>query len=207
MLSQTFFCIFTLLCLNKFILEVNGTLPSALASIRRNQPIRLPESYKINGVQRTHSRSGSVSSFSPSQSKHSMREHHTIESEVEPSTSTGKRGDVRDFKEVELEPIIESSKHVSFIKSVDLSDASTATHSHGNINPIRDGVFARVRSAVLRFGAAVVVGTAVGAGGAVIDRQFIHTNADEMPTVRATTQAATTWTTTEQIDDEMYNSI
>lgn len=44
----------------------------------------------------------------------------------------------------------------------------------GRINPARDGAFARVRSAFLRFGAAAAAGTAIGAGGAVIDQHFIH---------------------------------
>lgn len=173
MFSRVFLSICTLLCLTGVIfLEVQGTLPSPVATIRRIRPIiRLPESYKSNVAESTHSRSGSVSSFSSSHSEDSISRYQTGESEAIQSTSTGKRAGKSEFKEVELRPMINSPKHVSFMKAVDFSDASTSTHTHGNINPARDGARARMRNAVLRFGAAAVVGTAVGAGAAVAINQ------------------------------------
>lgn len=148
---------------------------SSLATVRRMQPMRTPAA-----------RSGSVSSFSSSASETSSKQH-TIESEPIQSTSTGKRSKITEMVEEDLQPMIGSPKHVSFMQTVDLCEASIATHSYGNIDPTRDGVFARVRSVVLRFGVAASIGTAVGAGGVVIGRQFIQKNISEITLITSTT--------------------
>lgn len=64
-----------------------------------------------------------------------------------------------------------------------MNEASTSTRRHyynGEIEPARDGVFARVRKAFVRFGASAAVEAAIGAGGVVKDQRFIHnkTNVD-----------------------------
>lgn len=208
MFTQHVFCIFAVLCsTNQIILEVQGGVPAAMATIRRIRPIRIPEVSKSTPIEGTRSRSESISSFSSSQSENSLSKHHTVDSDARPSTSTGKRGDNTDFKEVELHPIIAESKHVSFMKSVDFNDASTATHTRGNINPARDGVRARMRSAVLRFGAAVVAGTAAGAGVALIDQQFFRKSTTEIPTEESTMHVNVVQSTTTQVNEELNNLI
>lgn len=113
---------------------------TSVAKVGRMQPIRLFASNKPANNHNGCTQSESVSSFSSSASETSLTQYKPIESEPIPSTSSGKYGCKIYFKEVELQPMVESSKHVSFMKSVDLHEASAGTHSGGNINPAQDGV-------------------------------------------------------------------
>lgn len=71
-----------------------------------------------------HTRKRSTSSFSSSASETSL-----TKSEQFP-LSSGKQGKISEFKEVDLQPMIESLKHVSFMKSVDSNEASSGTCTH-----------------------------------------------------------------------------
>lgn len=93
-----------------------------------------------------------------------------------PIAEIERQSDLRLLFESERQPMIERTENVRFMESVDLGEASQATHTNGNINPTRDGVFARVRSAVLRYGAAAAVGSAIGVGIAEIAEHVNHVN-------------------------------
>lgn len=77
---------------------------------------------------------------------------------------------------MDLQPFVEKTKRTSSINSVSLNEASTSTHSDGHINPARDGVFARVRSAMLRYGSAVAIGSTVGVAGYEVNRKLFPDN-------------------------------
>lgn len=93
------------------------------------------------------------------------------------------------FQEVDLQPMIEQPKHVGFISSISLNDATAGTQSV-HLDPSRDGVYARMRSNALRFGSSAVIGSVIGVGGAVIGQRFIYNNSSEasMVTVNTTPQ-------------------
>lgn len=81
---------------------------------------------------------------------------------------------VSELREVELqerEHLIEKPKHVRFAAEVDLAEASVPTDSGVNLDPVRDGVFARVRRILAQSAAPVAVGIAAGAviGAGVVE--------------------------------------
>lgn len=80
------------------------------------------------------------------------------------------------FSEVDLEPLVDKTRRVTIDTSINVPEASFATYSDGNINPARDGVFARIRNAMLRHGLSVAIGGAIGAGGIEISRIFQNNN-------------------------------
>lgn len=93
------------------------------------------------------------------------------------STSTGRRIDSMSLREVNIQPMMERTRHNSLHYSLDLHDASRATHSiDGNINPARDGVFARVRDAMLHYASVAGVGVIVGASGVELKHKLYPDN-------------------------------
>lgn len=80
------------------------------------------------------------------------------------------------FSEIDLQPLVDKPRRVTFDTSINVPEASSATYSDGNINPARDGVFARIRNAMLRNGLSVAIGGAIGAGGIEINRIFFQEN-------------------------------
>lgn len=155
------------------ILKVEASFSTSnFVKTRRTQSMRPLVSHKTKSNPNTQAQS---SSHSSSASDTSLTEIKSTDPQPIPSTSSVKRISSMDLKEVDLRPLSEQTKHVNFINSVNLNEASAQTHSEGGqINPTRDGVFSRVRSAFLRFGTAAVAGTAIGAGSTVIDQRFIH---------------------------------
>lgn len=167
MASQQLILIFV--CCTIFLntnFQVNGMFS---AGIRRTQSMRpIQTGSKLN----TNTRSGSLSSFS---SASSLPELKIGESEPVATTSSRRQIDGTSLKEVDLHPLVKKTKPVRFnLNEASINEASASTHSGANINPSRDGVQARVRSALLQFSAAVGIGTAIGAAGVVIDQRFIH---------------------------------
>lgn len=152
--------------------QVGGALSiTSIAKARRTQSMR-PLTYRRSG-NNLNTQSGSESSGS------SITELRTAaDSQPIASTSARKEIDSTSFKEVDLHPLVEKAKRTSFINSVDLNEASLSTHSNGNINPGRDGVFSRVRNAMLRYGAAVAIGSVVGVGGFEVKEKLfpVHNN-------------------------------
>lgn len=159
----------------------SGFSTSSIARVGRIEPVRLFASNKPANNPSVHTRSESISSVSTFSSTASETQPKPIQNEPIQSSSSSFNGveprtipesEPRPISESELQrtfeserqPMIDRAKHVRFMETVDLHDASVGTHSDGHINPAQHGVYARVRSAVLRFGGAVAVGTAVGAG-------------------------------------------
>lgn len=158
--------------------HVKGTFSAtSIARARRVHSHRQTTQNNLN----IHTQSGSLSSFSSAASDSSLTGGKITNSEPIASTSSAKKNERTGFKEADLRPLVDNKKQVTFLDSVNLDEASAATHSaDGDINPSRDGVFARVRSALIAFGASAAVGGAIGVGGVVIDRQFIHNNISEV---------------------------
>lgn len=180
MLQQVFFIfVFLYLTVNKSILDiqVEAVFPSAtMAKTRRTQSVNIP--YKNGQNIYTHSRSlTSISSRSSDSSSSLIKES---ESQPIASTSLRKHDERMSFKEVDPRPIVEK-KHVNF-ETVNLNEASVATHSTDHINPARDGVFARVRKALLLYGSAVAVGTGISVGGSAINQHFFRNGTQMIPT-------------------------
>lgn len=76
-----------------------------------------------------------------------------------PSTSAQ-----REISVSENENLLENTRRVSFTSTVDLADASMPTHNGMNLNPMRDGVFARVQRVIFGKLAPAAAGVAIGAG-------------------------------------------
>lgn len=71
------------------------------------------------------------------------------------------------------DPLIAESRRVHFAPNVDVSSVSVATnHGLENLNPARDGVFARVRNMLYPAAVGVGVGAAVGAGSVILFDNF-----------------------------------
>lgn len=155
--------VFVLLCffvVNNF--HVKGTLTSSIAKTRRTQSMRSPTSHK-NGNNLQAQSGSSLSSTA------SLTELKATDSQ--PSTSNARRIDSMNFREIDLQP------HTNRLHTqVDLHDASAVTHNSGNINPARDGVYARVRNAMLRYGAAAAIGSAIGATGIELKKMLYPDN-------------------------------
>lgn len=138
-------------CFSAIDFQVGGTLTgTSMAKTRRTQSMRPLTSHTHKpeniGLGKTQTQSGS--SISSSASTAPLTEIKAADSQPIPSTSSlsGRQIDGTSFKEVDLRPLSERTRHTSSINSVDLIDPSISTHSDGHINPARDGVFARVRS-------------------------------------------------------------
>lgn len=131
--------------------QVGSTLPSV--KIRRTHSMR---------VQRTRPSSSSSSASSTAS--------HMAESESKPLASTST------FHEINIEPIIEErSRQVRFGSTTSLIDPMAVTQGE-HLDPMRDGAFARIKSAMIRYGAAVGIGTAIGAGGFAVRQIFQNNN-------------------------------
>lgn len=141
----------------------------SLAKARRTEAARPLTSYKteIDG----RSRSDSISSSSGG----SIPEIRSSDSHPIPSTSAGMQFSETNMQEIDLQPLVKNVKKVGSAQAnlPNLQEAASGTHV-ADINPTRDGFYSRVRSAFLQFSSAVVVGSAVGAGGAVIGEHLLH---------------------------------
>lgn len=171
--------------------EAVGGTPSVTnvaKTVRRTQSMRPLMSHKAKSNINVRTRSDSFSSTSSVASDSALTEHN--KAEAQPIATSSKKHSA-DFSEVDLQSTVEKSKHVSFGKSINLNEASVATD--GNINPARDGAFARLQS-VLRYGTGAAIGTAIGLGGAVIN-QRLNQNITE------TAKVATNTTLSEMLDD------
>lgn len=131
--------------------HVRSTLPAA--KIRRTQSMR---------VQRTRPSSSSSSSSSAGS--------HLVESELKPLASTST------FQEIDIKPIVEEKpRRVRFGSSSSLIDPMAVTQSE-HLDPARDGAFARIRNAMVRYGAAAGIGSVIGAGGFAVKQILFQKN-------------------------------
>lgn len=162
--------LFNLLCFFfTIIFKAEATLPTAtIVKVRRTQSMRPLTSHKsandIHTLDRSSFHSSSASDVSITELKHD-------DPQPFPSTSTLKRGDTIRPQKADHSPLIEQPKHVSFVEVSGTQDASVSTHRNGDINPARDGVYARARNALLRFGTAAVVGVVIG--GVVVEEKLL----------------------------------
>lgn len=203
-------CFFAVNKNNEF--RVEGTLTSTMAkNARRSQSMRLltttTQSRKTGNMietKDTHTQSGSPSSSSSS-STTSLTELQATDSQpirIDSGTS---------FKDVDLKPsssIADRTRHTSLLHSVDLHEASMPTQSiDGRVNPARDGVFARVRNAILRYGTAAAIGSAIGVtvvSGAELKKQlFPDSNNNKNDNI---TENSINTTTTTTIDSKEINN-
>lgn len=160
-------------------IQVECVFSSTMAKARRTQSMKPFATHTVETIETAPDiqKSGSISSISSSDSfVHVHKESDT--QPIEPSTSAV-RSDSPSFQEVDLRPLVEESKRVSFINNpVNLEDPSAVTHRQGRINPTRDGVFARARSGMMQRVSGTIVGTAVGTAlgiaGVEISKNILH---------------------------------
>lgn len=148
--------------------QVDGTISAfSMVKARRSQSMKPSTSYKTE-IESRH-RSDSISSSD------SVAEIKTTNPQPIPSTSAGSRFSETSIHEVDLQPLVENGKKVGLARAnlPDLHEAAVGTHV-ADINPARDGLYSRVRSAFLQFSSAVVVGSAIGAGGVAIGEHLMH---------------------------------
>lgn len=176
--------IFFINILTSLVNEIEPTLPLTSLPRGRTQSISaVARESVIKPVIRTQPEtiSSSLSSFSSSNSINSANNVKT-----KPAASTS------NFKEVDLErPLVEKTKRVSFITDVNLREASEQTHSD-HLNPSRDGVRARVHRILLKYGAPIAVGAAVGGAIGVGAFEFLNTS------------TTTTTTTQKSVDSSQH---
>lgn len=157
---------------NNFKTEASLSTTSIMKA-RRTQSMRPLTSHKVENNLNIQTRGESLSS---SASDTSLIEIKPTDPQPLPSTSSQQQISTTRLQEADFHPLIKKPKHVSIVIPPNLNEASASTHSNGQINPARDGVYARVRNAFLQFGAAAVVGTAIGAGGAAIGQSLMQRN-------------------------------
>lgn len=134
----------TIVILQIGIFQVETTLPTNFIKVRRTQLVR------------TRPASPSASSTSS----------HNVESESKPmaSTSTFQQEIGVERQEIDLKPLTEAeAKRVRLIEP-NFVDPLAVTQSE-HLDPMRDGVFARMRNNALRYGAAAAIGSSISAGG------------------------------------------
>lgn len=168
-------------CFSVIDFQVGGTLTgSSMLKTRRTQSMRplTSHTHKTENTGLGKTQTQSRSSISSSASTAPLTEIKAADSEPIPSTSSlsGIQIDSTSLKEVDHRQLSERTRHTSLIESIDLNDPSISTHSDGSINPSRDGVFARVRNTILRYGSAGVIGAAVGVGGFELKKHFFADN-------------------------------
>lgn len=152
----------TIIVLQITIIQVESTLATTGAKVRRTQAFRVPS---YNSELNPKTRLGSSKSTAS----------HTVESESRPIASTSAiqpEIDVHFYEqETFLQPLIEGkSKRVRINSSPNLHDPMAMTQSD-HIDPTRDGVFARM----VRHGSSVAIGSAIGVGG-LAAKQFLFQN-------------------------------
>lgn len=146
-------------------LTIDGIEPafstSAIARGRSSSVGELSRNIDIKPFERTQPSTSVASSSS------------TIhEAESRPSASAS------NFREIDLQEhqhLVVKPKRVSFAAAVDLTDASVATHrGREQLDPTRDGVFARVHRILFQNVAPVAVGAVVGIGGYEVIKSNIN---------------------------------
>lgn len=154
----------------------------------------------LEGI-RSNIKARSSSPIASEASTSSKITQHPIEVDVKPVSSTlileasekaekpfkiSESDRLLDEVNVQHKPMIaaEAQRRINNL-DIDLHEASLPTNGE-YLNPARDGVFSRVRSIILRFGAAAVIGGTVGAGGSSIVDHFVDnqiTTTSEQATV------------------------
>lgn len=180
----------TIFLVNILSIFINGFEPAfSPTSLSRGRSQSMSVlSHNTNLKPSTHTRPASTSSSS---SSNSVKSDKNVESKPIASTS---------FKEIDLhQPLLEKTKHVSFITDVNLREASEQTHSE-HLNPTRHGVRARIHRILLQYTAPVVVGTAIGAGAAVAAFGNISF-------IRASFTSTTTQSSANIINNEIIDAI
>lgn len=134
-------------------------------------------------ARRIQSQSMRIPSYNPELSpRASSPVSRNFESDARPIASTSAflpeidiQQQQHQHQETHLQPLVEEkTKHVRVVSSSSLIDPMAVTYSE-HLNPTRDGVFARMRNRMLRYGASVAIGVAIGAGGLTAE-QFLSQN-------------------------------
>lgn len=185
----------------------NATFPASIAAkIRRTQSIRghpltseyIPKTRPVSpSASSTSSATSHKSELDPKPST-SASTFHT-ESEPKPSTSTSGF-----HTESETKPILkeEQASHVHFSSSASLIDPMAVTHGD-HLDPTRDGAFAR---AALRYGAATIIGTAIGIGGGYATKELLSQNSTQNVFINSTQNLSNqTQTDTDSIISNPFN--
>lgn len=166
--------------------QVESTFPSsAAAKVRRTQSMKA-SSYNSELRPKTRPVSPSTSSTSSTASRIA---------ETEPMASTSAL-----LQEIDIKPIVEESKRVRFGSATSLVDPMAVTHSE-NLDPARDGVFARMRNAMVRYGSAAAIGSALGAGVLAAKQLLSQNNTMQSVVVNTTTQNLSNQTDYDGIDN------
>lgn len=163
--------LFVVIILQITIIQVESAFSAA--KVRRTQSVRLP-SYNSELIPKT--RPASTSSITSTAS-------HKVEFESKSASTSSFQPEIdqhqhHHHQETALKPLLEgesNSKHVRFMGSASLIDPNAGTQSE-NIDPTRDGVFARVRNRMLRYGSGAVIGSAIGAGGLAAKQLLFQNN-------------------------------
>lgn len=131
-------------------------------------------------IQRTHSIRIPKPPPQPSTSWHHdlkpiAEEHRRLSGSIEVS-ETGTHHEQRE----EQQPLVErESKNVPVSSSINLLDPNAVTY--GELNPRRDGAFARMRNRALRFGSTAITASAIGAAGGLTAKELLF-----QPKIRTT---------------------
>lgn len=165
--------IFFIVILSTIVNEIELAFSSTTISRGRSQSMTIPSrNSAIKPIVRTQ-----PEPISSSSSTTSINSANGVKNKPIASTSA--------FKEVDLEtPLVEKTKRVSFISDVNLREASEQTHSE-HLIPSRDGVRARIRRILIRYGAPVAVGAVVGSAVGVGAFEFFNTSTTSTTTEKS----------------------
>lgn len=185
----------TIIVMQITIIQVESTLTSSVAKGRRTQSMRIPP-YNSELRPKTPPASPSGSSSSTAS--------RNIESESKPIAGTSSSFQL-ETEHQHLEPLIEKeSKHVRVISSARSIDPMAGTQSE-HLDPTRDGVFARMRNRMLRYGSSAVIGYAIGAGGLTAAKQLLFQNSNNITQPVNTTQNRSNQTSYNDIISNPFN--
>lgn len=151
------------------IVQVESAFSSSnAAKVQRTHAMRVPS---LNRELTLKTRPASFSSASSSSSTISLNG----ESESKPLARTSAllpELDINLHEKTNLQP--KMSKQVRVNSVPNLIDPMAGTQSE-RLDPARDGVFARMRNRMLRYGSAVAIGSAIGVGG-ITAKQLLSQN-------------------------------
>lgn len=146
--------------------------PTGVSLARRSQSMRsLARVSDFKPIAHTQTQSASTSSSSSVISISSIIK--TAEAESKPFASTSA------LSEVELQPLAEKPKHVSFTSAAATLNEAQMSHIADRINPSRDGVYSQIRNTIRRYSAAVAVGSGIAAGGIAVANIMNNNNLNQ----------------------------
>lgn len=194
--------VFFLFVLVSLTVEIESMISSSVVSRGRSQSMR--PLLQRSRIQTNLNQQPGRSSSSPTLSTTNPLASTSTLIKDRKSSKTCATCDLKEVNLRETEALNEAS-HVRNFFDIDLTEADSGTYN-ANLDPSKDGVFARVRKILQRYGTFVAIGSAIGVGGSVIHQHFnnsgTHANTTSLQMSNQNNQ-----TIANNADDELNNML